>query len=263
MRNKLKNLGLNKSTIDVYMSIYKDMDKSDPIGWFEKQIRDRQPIGTLLPKKAILKHHLIKERGISEEKAELMIPKIKGLKSKQRQGLTKIQLKEYNRLADVICEPSRTILLLLPLTGMRISEICNLQYNNLIEIGDRYIFKFIGKGDKERVVPLSLKAQRILISFIDEFPNKEFIFKSNKGRPITPRAVRKHTKKIQDNSNTINELSPHILRHTFATTMDKNGVSMKKLQKLLGHSNITTTSRYLHPTTEDLLQAIDTMDKEN
>ena len=71
------------------------------------------------------------------------------------------------------------------------------------------------------------------------------------------------TKKIKENSKTINELSPHILRHTFATTMDSNGVSMKRLQKLLGHSNITTTSRYLHPTTEDLLQAIDTMDKEN
>jgi site-specific recombinase XerD len=263
MKNKLKNLGLNKSTIDVYMSIYKDIDKQDPIGWFEKQISMRQPIGTLLPKRAILKHFLIKEKGISPEKVDILIPKMKGLKGKQRQGLTKVQLKEYRRLADVVCEPSRTILLLLPITGMRISEICNLKYNNLIEIGDRYIFKFIGKGDKERIVPLSLKAQRILISFINEYPNKEFIFQSNKGRPITPRAVRKHTKKIKEKSKTINELSPHILRHTFATTMDSNGVSMKRLQKLLGHSNITTTSRYLHPTTEDLLQAIDTMDKEN
>ncbi len=263
MKKKLQNLGLNKSTIEVYMSIFKDIDKQDPIGWFEKQISMRQPIGTLLPKKAVLKHFLIKEKGISEEKADLLIPKIKGLKGKQRQGLTKVQLKEYNRLAEVVCEPSRTILLLLPLTGMRISEICNLKYNNLQQIGERYIFKFIGKGDKERIVPLSLKAQRILITFMNEYPNTVFIFQSIKGNAITPRAVRKHTQKIKLKAKTITDLSPHILRHTFATTMDSNGVSMKRLQKLLGHSNITTTSRYLHPTTEDLLQAIDTMDKEN
>ena len=64
MKKKLQNLGLNKSTIEVYMSIFKDIDKQDPIGWFEKQISMRQPIGSLLPKRAILKHFLIKEKGI-------------------------------------------------------------------------------------------------------------------------------------------------------------------------------------------------------
>ena len=54
-------------------------------------------------------------------------------------------------------------------------------------------------------------------------------------------------------------LSPHILRHTFATEANRSGVDLKALQALLGHSQITTTSRYLHPTTDDLVSAIDKM----
>jgi site-specific recombinase XerD len=84
-----------------------------------------------------------------------------------------------------------------------------------------------------------------------------YIFENNKGSHITPAAVRKHCRKLANDNPMLSGLSPHILRHTFATRANRAGVDLKALQALLGHSQITTTSRYLHPTADDLVAAID------
>lgn len=265
----LKNKGLMGSTRGVYQRVFATMDTSNPesiVKWMEEEIGKRQPIGTLLPKRAVAKHVLLSIHGVDEEEADRMLPKLKGRQPKQRQALTNDQYEEYQKACLTVKQPIQTILKLLPLTGLRISEICNLQTSNIEKVGERHILRFRGKGDKERLVPLSMKAWHILQRFLvtNGYMYQDgtglmggHIFENFSGTQVQPYLVRKYTRKIASEFPILEGLSPHILRHTFATRMNRSGVDLKNLQTLLGHSQITTTSRYLHPTADDLISAID------
>ena len=77
--------------------------------------------------------------------------------------------------------------------------------------------------------------------------------------PIGPHGVRKYTRKIAADYPSLSGLSPHVLRHTFATMALRNGMDLARLQTILGHESIETTRRYLHPTVGDLQDAMDKM----
>jgi len=276
MINKyLKQKGLMQSTRSVYERVFENIDISTPdtvINWLKEEIAKRQPIGTLLPKGAVAKHILIHIHNMDEEEADKIMPKLKGRQGSQRQGLTTDQYKEYLIACDEIKEPISSLLKLLVMTGLRISEICNLHTKNLQKLGNRHVLKFRGKGDKERIVPLSSSAWGILSNHLikNGYMYEDgtglmdsFIFETEVGTRIQPHLVRKHTRKIAQNNPILKGLSPHVLRHTFATRVNRSGVDIKTLQALLGHSQITTTSRYLHPTPEDLMDAIDKFDDKN
>lgn len=263
----LKQRGLMSSTRGVYNRVYANMNLDDPVTWLKNEIAQRQPLGTLLPKRAMAKHVLVSLHGLDEDVADQMLPKLKGRQSRQRQGLSKDQYTKFFQVINAVPNPSRTILKLLPLTGLRIAEICKLEPQNIEFLGDRAAFRFRGKGDKERLVPLSESAFRILNTYLIDngYMHEDgtgmmtggYIFENNKGSHITPAAVRKHCRKLANDNPMLSGLSPHILRHTFATRANRAGVDLKALQALLGHSQITTTSRYLHPTADDLVAAID------
>ena len=256
------------STQDVYLRI-KNQITGDPIEWLEDEIGKRQPIGTLLPKRAVVRHLLISEHGYSEEEADQALPKLKGRKGRIREGLTKDQCEIFLREISRVPNPSRSILYLIYYTGMRISEVCGLDFKNLESKGNRYILRFRGKGDKERLIPLSRTATTLLERYLVEhgfmysdgtgIMDRGAIFPNSRGFAITPHSVRKHVRKLAK-SKGLNNLTPHVLRHTFATSANRIGIDLKTLQSLLGHSNISTTSRYLHPTQDDLIAAIDKMD---
>jgi len=273
MQKYLKNRGLMQSTREVYQRVYNSMDCSSPEAvcqWLEDEIGQRQPMGTLLPKKAVAKHVLISEFHLEIEEIERMLPKLKGRSAKQRNSLSEDQYTEYMNACDELSNPARTILKLLPLTGMRIAEICNLTTSNLKPIGNRYILQFRGKGDKERIVPLSTTSWRLLKTYLVDqgymFEDGSgmmsgSMFETKLGTQVTPHYVRKYTRNIARERPLLNGLSPHILRHTFATRVNRSGIDLKTLQTMLGHSQIQTTSRYLHPTTEDLMKAIDKLEE--
>jgi site-specific recombinase XerD len=275
MDKYLKQKGLMPSTRGVYRRVYENMDTSTPqsvVDWLKGEIAKRQPIGTLLPKRAMAKHVLLSVHGLEDEQADQMLPKLKGRAGKQRQGLTNDQYDEYTDACSQLRDPARTILKLLPLTGMRIAEICSLQSENLKQVGKRWVLQFRGKGDKERIVPLSLNAWRILKRYLitNGYMYEDgsglmsgTIFETQLGTPVKPHYVRKYTRKIASERPILKGLSPHVLRHTFATRVNRSGVDLKTLQALLGHSQITTTSRYLHPTADDLMDAIDLFDKDD
>ena len=83
-----------------------------------------------------------------------------------RAGLSKRQLLRYEEICQNLKEPFRTILLLLHLTGFRINEMCTLKTDQINQVGDRYMIDLIGKGGKPRTIPLSSKAQRLLMSYL-------------------------------------------------------------------------------------------------
>ena len=126
----LKKNGLAPSTIKLYVRINRTIPKKGAIEWLETQISERRPISTLMVKRSCIKFRIMM-KGYSEEEAMNLLPKIKGIKSVQRAGLSGRQLKRYNIVVSKIKEPFRTILLLLPLTGFRINEICTLQKKTL------------------------------------------------------------------------------------------------------------------------------------
>lgn len=144
----------------------------------------------------------------------------------------------------------RVIIELLYGCGLRVSELVNLKINN-IDLKGRYL-ECTGKGSKDRVVPIGKKAIEAIKSF---FPEREFI--TQKFNLKTPQLlINEKGKKLnrQDVYTFIHEqgkklnktISPHTLRHSFATHLLENGADLRVVQELLGHSDVSTTQLYTH-----------------
>ena len=151
----------------------------------------------------------------------------------------------------------RAILEVLYASGLRVSEVCGL---NLYDVGDENI-KVKGKGEKERIVPIASFSLQTIDSYLSKFRsqigNKEetALFTNSKGRRITRQEVwsliKTYSKKIGLQKN----ISPHTLRHSFATHLLENGADLRVIQELLGHSHIATTDRYTHISQKHLSEA--------
>ena len=130
------------------------------------------------------------------------------------------------------------ILRLIYLSGLRISEALNLKWSD-INYQDNSIYVY-GKGSKERKVFI---INDYLVQLKNLEKNNQFVFTINK-KKISTRSVNKFLQNCYDNSLIKNKLSSHIFRHSFATTMLENNADIRHIQKLLGHSSISTTEIY-------------------
>lgn len=265
----MRRQGLMPSTQDKYTTIVSEAhnagaDGPEIVDWLERKLHARVPIGTVLPMRAAVKHYLVSELGFTPEEAQDMLPKAKGVPSRVRDALNVRQLALYYTAIEGVPEPNRTILMLLPPTGMRIGEITRLAKSEIERRGDRWQFRFQGKGGRERKVPLNSASVRALERYFDKYgPKGPWVFPTTQlGLPVSPHTVRKYTRKIAAAyPRDLPALSPHVLRHTAASLWLKQGKDLKTVQTLLGHKNIATTSRYLHPDDEMLQDAVDSFDK--
>jgi len=144
-------------------------------------------------------------------------------------------------------------------TGIRVSELCNLTMND-VEITERKgIIRVMGKGRKYREVPLNSEVRKYLKEYLDVRPynTSEYVFISQKtGTKMTRTAIYEMLKKYGELAGI--KVSPHMLRHTFATFSLRNkGVDLRTLQDLLGHEDLNTTARYTKPTMEDKARAVE------
>lgn len=131
-------------------------------------------------------------------------------------------------------------------TGMRISELVNLKMTDVDM--KRCVVKVFGKGSKERLVPFGETALDSLRSYLNEreqSPSKE-IFLSNRGKKMTRVAFWQRVKVYLIRENLKNSISPHTLRHAFATHLLNRGADLRSVQLLLGHSDLSTTQIYTH-----------------
>ena len=141
------------------------------------------------------------------------------------------------------------ILELLFATGARVSEICQLRYEN-IRINEGYL-KIFGKGSRERIVQIEnsdvLKAlwdyER---EYLSEIASTGYFFINKLNQRLSEQSVRLMVRKYSRLSNCDKNITPHILRHSFATLLLEEDVDIRYIQKLLGHSSITTTQIYTH-----------------
>ncbi len=143
----------------------------------------------------------------------------------------------------------RAILELLYATGMRVSELCQLMISDL---SDTFV-KVLGKGKKERVIPVGRNAIAAVDHYLLHFrkdlkEEKAPLFVSQKGRAISRMTVWSRVKMYARLAGIQKEVSPHTLRHSFATHLLENGADLRLIQDMLGHEDIGTTDRYTHMT---------------
>jgi len=159
---------------------------------------------------------------------------------------------------DISAWRGRAILETLFSTGLRVSELCSLNRDNVnIERGE---FAVRGKGSKLRVVFLSDSAKDALKKYLAERSDiHEALFVGHHGNlnkkesaRLTPRSVQRLIKKYAVMAGVIKKVSPHQLRHSFATDLLQNGADIRSVQAMLGHANITTTQIYTHYTDKHL-----------
>lgn len=156
-----------------------------------------------------------------------------------------------------------TMLILMYHCGLRVSELISLPINGIHY--DKRQIKIKGKGAKERIVPISefaikeiLEYSKIRDFYIKE-KNNNWLFPSirNKGKPITRDAFFKQLKKLAINAGIYpSRVSPHVLRHSFATQLLRHNADLRSVQKMLGHESITTTEIYTHIISDELIEKI-------
>ena len=142
---------------------------------------------------------------------------------------------------------NKCIIALMVDSGLRRNEVLTLEYDN-VHFTQNYI-KVLGKGSKERIVPIGLLTKKLLIKYINcrslpEYETKILFIDRNK-RPMTDNAIKMVFARLRDKTK-IERLHPHILRHTFATNYLINGGDIFSLQQILGHTSLDMVRRYSH-----------------
>ena len=189
------------------------------------------------------------------------------LPKKERRLPTALSQAEMNRLLE---QPNtkrklgirdRAILETLYATGMRVSELINLELQDLHD--DLGLVRVLGKGEKERLIPIS----PVALDWIKKYENEvrdplilqvgksdEHIFLNNRGKKITRQAIWQMIKKYCQAAQIVKDVTPHTLRHTFATHLLENGADLRVVQEILGHSDISTTQIYTNLSQKHILQ---------
>jgi len=196
----------------------------------------------------------LKERGVLEPdffdllespKLPKRLPKVLTLDEVDR-------LLQAPNLSDPLGYRDRTMLELLYATGLRVSELVNLRLGQInLNLG---FLRVIGKGEKERLVPIGEIALQYLETYLEKIrakfvtsKSKDYVFLNRRGGPLTRQRfwqiIKKYAKAVGIEPL---KISPHVLRHSFATHLLEGGADLRALQMMLGHSSLLTTQIYTH-----------------
>ncbi len=185
--------------------------------------------------------------GVSRQKTEKSLPEFLYY-HQVKEFLESIPCSDYESLR------ARALFEIIYSSGLRISEACHLKIDNI----DFYnkTLTFSGKGSKERQVPAGDIALKYVSRLIEEnkkiFSDSGYIFINQDGSMLSDRSVRRIINGYFDKLSFQKKVSPHILRHSFATHLLENGADIRQVQELLGHKSLSTTQIYTHLTRERL-----------
>lgn len=171
-----------------------------------------------------------------------------------------VRLIESPDSSDVYGLRDKAILETFYSSGIRVSELVGLNKENVDFIGG--VLKVYGKGKKERLAPIGDRALRAIRNYLEklgttDIKEKKAVFINKSGRRMSDRAVRRIVEKYIHRASMREGISPHSLRHSFATHLLDRGADLRSVQELLGHANLSTTQVYTHITTERLKQVYD------
>ncbi len=198
-------------------------------------------------------HKYLKKEDITDIDVSKQVDSVK----KDKKLPTVLSIEEVNRMIESIDtnDPTdirnRALIEVLYGSGLRVSEACLLKVGDL-HINNKYI-SIVGKGNKERIVPIGESGIDALRKYIStarptfmKTGFSDYVFLSYLGKPLSRQSVFKFIKKLALDNNIDKEISPHTLRHSFATHLLDNGVDLRYIQEMLGHEDISTTQIYTH-----------------
>ena len=147
--------------------------------------------------------------------------------------------------------------------GLRVSELIDLKISDLFF--DEGFVKIVGKGNKERFVPIHLSAQNYIVLYMNEIRShlpikkgyEDTLFLNRRGKSLSRQMIFMIIKDLAIKIDLNKKISPHTLRHSFATHLLKNGADLRAIQQMLGHESITTTEVYVHLDTSYLKEIVE------
>lgn len=236
------------------------IDRYDIILFFQKMKKEGKSENSIVRMTSSLRqyHQYLKQEGITEIDPMQYVDT-----AKKADSLPKVlSLKEVDRLLETpdinkeIGLRDRAILELMYATGLRISELVGLKLDELhLNMG---FLRTVGKGNKERIIPIGEEAIKWLNQYLEDsrplFESRaeeesSIVFLNSRGKGLSRQGVWKNLKKTVKVSGIRKNVTPHMLRHSFATHLLENGADLRIVQELLGHSDISTTQIYTHITT--------------
>jgi integrase/recombinase XerC len=186
---------------------------------------------------------------VSTPKLDKKLPKFLDLSSV-------VKLIESPNIKDLYGMRDRAIMELLYSSGMRVGELVGLNTDDVDFIGG--VVKVMGKGKKERICPIGDKASGALRDYLNKRRNKQrALFLNKSGGRLRDRSVRRIIDRYITKISLKEKISPHTLRHSFATHLLERGADLRSIQELLGHKNLSTTQIYTHITPEKLKSVYD------
>ena len=269
--------GLSKKTVDAYLTdlklffkYFKDKKDTEDLNPYDINSfmlygasLGRKP-STTLRRAASIKHFylFLKKDGYYNDE----IPEIEGPK-KEKILPTYLSVEEVERLLDApnMKSPSgirdKAMLELMYASGLRVSELLELEKANInLKKGIVIVF---GKGAKERKVPMGDFALEYVVKYINQVRGKfhgadsKYLFLNKKGKPLSRVYFFKQIRKYASEVGIEKEISPHTLRHCFATHLLEGGAQLRTVQEMLGHANIATTQIYTHISKDRIISAYD------
>lgn len=163
-------------------------------------------------------------------------------------------ISEVNKLLNIPLNSefdyrNKAMLELMYATGLRVSELVSIEYSNIDF--ENSIIRINGKGKKERIIPLGEVASYYLKVYLSDYRSKLLkrntynqVFLNNHGKPITRQGFNYILENIRELTGIEKEITPHVLRHSFATHLLEGGADIRSIQEMLGHENISTTNIY-------------------
>ncbi len=211
-----------------------------------------------------LLHFLFKEKIIKNDPTEnLGAPKVsKSLPKPLTIYEVRQLLEQPSKLTSRESKRDTAMLEMLYASGMRVSELVSLNLNDVNM--DAGFVRCLGKGDKERIIPIHQEAIKALKNYIENVrPNmiynrsEEALFVNRRGDRLTRQGLWQIIKNYARAAKLRTDITPHTLRHSFATHLLSGGADLRSVQELLGHSNISTTQIYTHLTSEHVRKSYD------
>lgn len=223
--------------------------------WGAATVDARTPLGTRTVTGAALGAWL---RAHGDTSTERVLPRARHQVQGTREALTEDELAQaQRRIAAIDMPAARDVLRVLMLTGMRVSEACGLRVDDVTTQHGKPVLRVIGKRSKVRVLPRGQALDDVLAPWVRDADEhkRAWLFPGRRG-PLAADTVRCWLRKARMATG-LDLLTPHVFRHTFASRMHDRGVDLRQIQVILGHANIATTSRYVHPSLSALEAAME------
>ncbi len=256
LENELKLRGLSQRTVIAYMlhnRQFLEFCKKQPLEVIEDDV------------KAYL-GHLLGDRKLSPRSAALVKAALKFFYDEVlKKGIVNFRTPKASKHLPVVLtkdevkklldsaknSKSRLLIMLLYSSGIRLSECINMKANDL-ELDEKIGWVRRGKGSKDRLIILSTSLIEAVKKHLSRAAGSIYLFTNSKGQPLSARNVQKIVARAAKKAGINKRVSPHTLRHSFATHLLEAGTDIRKIQELLGHSNLQTTQIYTKVSTEEL-----------